>query len=367
VNTRLNEQLVKWYENNQAIINQKTHEAIDNIASAVNALASALKAIYKYRNIFKQLFFAIPGMKELKLIKDIIDKIRPAKTEGQFGIVTMPVPPLPTETWTKPGTTGGDPGATMDEYIKKAKEMAAIEYAPPFDWEQYLPPAEIDTSMDAYIAKAKEMAAIEYAPPFDYEQYITGYDEIGKKGKETFDNLKNAVTGWASTFSGQLTDMVWAADMSFKKILESFGRMITQMMIQKALVEPLLGFVFPAKPAAQGAAFDQGRMLPYARGGIVDRPTIFPMAGGAGLMGEKGPEAIMPLARTRGGDLGVKAESAPAGGVPNIEINMINQSGRELEATQKGARNESGKHIIDVVMTEMRTGRALRNMIRSTI
>lgn len=265
------------------------------------------------------------------------------------------------------GAPGGDLGATMDAYIKRAKEMAAIEYAPPFDWEQYLPPVEIDTSMDAYIAKAKEMAAIEYAPPFDYEQYITGYDEIEKKGKETFDNLKNAVTGWASMFSSQLTDMIWAADMSFKKILESFGRMITQMMIQKALVEPLLGFVFPAKAVAQGAAFDQGRMLPYARGGIVDRPTIFPMAGGAGLMGEKGPEAIMPLARTRSGDLGVRAEAAPAGGVSNIEINMINQSGQPLEATQKGTRNEFGKQVLDVVITNLRTGRALRNMIRSTI
>jgi len=264
------------------------------------------------------------------------------------------------------GAPGGDLGVTMDAYIKKAKEMAAIEYAPPFDWQQYLPPAEIDTSMDPYIAKAKEMAAIEYAPPFDYEQYITGYDEIGKKGKETFDDLNNAVTGWASTFSSQLTDMVWAADMSFKNILESFGRMITQMMIQKAVVEPLLmkmGFEFPAKPAAQGAAFDQGKILPYARGGIVDRPTIFPMAGGAGLMGEKGPEAIMPLARTKSGDLGVKAE----GGTTNIQFNMINQSGQPLEATQKGTRNEFGKQVIDVVITNLRTGRALRNMIRSTI
>ena len=128
--TRLNEQLVKWYENNQAIINQKTHEAIDNIATAVNTLASALKALYKYRNVFKALFFQIPGLKELKFIKDIIDKIRPAKMEGEFGVVTRPVPPLPTETWIKPGTAPpppGPPGKPL--YTEKEIEAAKIGLA----------------------------------------------------------------------------------------------------------------------------------------------------------------------------------------------------------------------------------------------
>jgi len=66
----------------------------------------------------------------------------------------------------------GNVGMLMEEYIKKAKELAAIEYAPPFDWEQYLPPDVVDTSMDAYIKKAKELAAIEYPEPFDWEQYL---------------------------------------------------------------------------------------------------------------------------------------------------------------------------------------------------
>ena len=39
-------------------------------------------------------------------------------------------------------------------------------------------------------------------------------------------------------------------------------------------------------------------VIPVARGGLVDQPTLFPMAGGMGLMGEAGPEAVMPLQRT---------------------------------------------------------------------
>jgi len=59
---------------------------------------------------------------------------------------------------------------------------------------------------------------------------------------------------------------------------------------------------------ANGASFSQGRVTPFASGGIVSSPTSFPMRGGTGLMGEAGPEAIMPLSRGADGKLGVKME-----------------------------------------------------------
>ena len=61
-------------------------------------------------------------------------------------------------------------------------------------------------------------------------------------------------------------------------------------------------------PFANGGAFTQGRVMPFADGGVVSGPTTFPMRGGTGLMGEAGPEAIMPLTRGDDGHLGVRAE-----------------------------------------------------------
>lgn len=58
---------------------------------------------------------------------------------------------------------------------------------------------------------------------------------------------------------------------------------------------------------ANGGAFSQGKVMPFASGGIVSGPTYFPMRGGAGLMGEAGPEAILPLARGADGRLGVRS------------------------------------------------------------
>ncbi len=64
-------------------------------------------------------------------------------------------------------------------------------------------------------------------------------------------------------------------------------------------------------PAANGMAFAQNGIEPFAKGGIVSRPTLFKFAKGGqvqnGLMGEAGPEAIMPLKRGADGKLGVAA------------------------------------------------------------
>lgn len=72
---------------------------------------------------------------------------------------------------------------------------------------------------------------------------------------------------------------------------------------------------------AKGGAFEGGNVVKFATGGIVSSPTNFGMSGGrTGLMGEAGPEAIMPLTRGSDGKLGVKASGG--GESPNITINM---------------------------------------------
>jgi phage-related minor tail protein len=65
-------------------------------------------------------------------------------------------------------------------------------------------------------------------------------------------------------------------------------------------------------PFEKGGSFAQGRVMPFASGGIVSGPVTFPMRGGTGLMGEAGPEAIMPLSRGPDGRLGVRSEGGRA-------------------------------------------------------
>ena len=68
-----------------------------------------------------------------------------------------------------------------------------------------------------------------------------------------------------------------------------------------------------AVPFAGGGAFTRGRVMPFASGGVVSRASAFAMRGGRlGVMGEAGPEAILPLARGADGRLGVRGGGGQA-------------------------------------------------------
>jgi hypothetical protein len=177
-------------------------------------------------------------------------------------------------------------------------------------------------------------------------------------------DMENAFDGWASYYSRELNDMLWDSEFSFKRIAESFGRMITEMLIQSAMAD-IMGELFGTEgkngeggkaglistginavidawtASAKGNVFSNGQHLTaYARGGIVDKPTVFPMARGVGLMGEAGPEAVMPLTRTSSGDLGVKTEGSSQQQANNIKIiNVLDPSiVGDYMATNEGER-----------------------------
>jgi hypothetical protein len=76
-------------------------------------------------------------------------------------------------------------------------------------------------------------------------------------------------------------------------------------------------------PFENGSAFSGGNVVPFASGGVVGSPTTFPMSGGrTGLMGEAGPEAIMPLQRGANGKLGVAVNGGESGTTVNQVINI---------------------------------------------
>ena len=75
---------------------------------------------------------------------------------------------------------------------------------------------------------------------------------------------------------------------------------------------------------ANGGAWSGGSQIQaYANGGVVNSPTFFGMSGNkTGLMGEAGPEAIMPLKRGSNGKLGVQMEGNSGGVTTNVVQNF---------------------------------------------
>lgn len=126
----------------------------------------------------------------------------------------------------------------------------------------------------------------------------TAFEGIAIKGKSVGDVLKSMALG--------LSNLVLKAAM--KPLEQGFGSLLSGLFSG--------GFGF-----AQGAAFQQGLPVPFAKGGVIQSPVTFPLgAGRMGLAGERGAEAIMPLARGPDGRLGVVA--AGHGGGVNVVFNV---------------------------------------------
>ncbi len=86
-----------------------------------------------------------------------------------------------------------------------------------------------------------------------------------------------------------------------------------------SLFGSLFGGAAAAAPFAKGGVFSRGMVMPFAQGGVVGAPTYFPLGRGLGIMGERGAEAVMPLARGPDGKLGVRT----GGGRPaSITVNI---------------------------------------------
>ena len=191
----------------------------------------------------------------------------------------------------------------------------------------------------------------------------TKMDEIGFKEKwdamgasieaaktplmEFYDQLKQVGDSIAESFASGITDAFMAfidgsksAEEAFKEFAVNFLKQITQMILKATILYAIqtalggagggLGGLFGGGGGIYGAGgvFRGGRELKkFANGGVVSSPTLFPMSSGAGLMGEAGPEAIIPLTR-RGGKLGVEASP--------VNVTVINNSSAQVRTRESG-------------------------------
>lgn len=155
---------------------------------------------------------------------------------------------------------------------------------------------ELRRMRDSLAATGKDVATLERGLSSGLRRAFDGLVFDGEKLTDALDTIAKSMIN--TTYSAAI-----------KPITRQVGGLLAQGV--GSAVEGIL-------PFAKGASFSQGRVVPFANGGVVSGPTTFPMRGAVGLMGEAGPEAIMPLARGPDGKLGVRGGNTSATVVMNI-------------------------------------------------
>ena len=171
------------------------------------------------------------------------------------------------------------------------------------------------------------------------EDLSKGQKGLTKELSETDKLFKSMADTVASGLTNAIMGLVEGTKSlgeSLSNILKQVGTMFIQFGIRSLL------------PFADGGVINQGKVTPFAYGGVLNKPTLFPMANGMGLAGEAGPEAIMPLRRSKSGRLGVEAAG---GGSTTVNVS-VDASGSQVQGDNAQAA-QLGKAIGVAVQTEI--------------
>ena len=207
-----------------------------------------------------------------------------------------------------------------------------------------------------------------------YEDDLARVQAYGQAFQNVFTGMADAIVEFAKT-----------GKLNFKDLINSMITDLLRFELRKQATSMFEGFGGSAGiikaatslftgtpvPSANGNVFSKSGLQAFAKGGaftntIVDSPTMFKFAKGTGLMGEAGPEAIMPLRRGADGSLGVAA----AGGGSNVSVQVINNS--NAQATTNETTDSKGNRKVEVIIGDMnaseisRSGSASQKSIKST-
>ena len=168
-------------------------------------------------------------------------------------------------------------------------------------------------------------------------------DAVANTTKGVIQNLEDRLMEFFSTGKFEWRDFANYA-------IQQIQRIVLQQLIIKPIINAISGGLNGLFGSANGNVFAQNGIVPYAMGGVVSQPTMFKFANGGtgklGLMGEAGPEAIIPLKRGSDGKLGVSG-----GGGTSVVVN-VDAKGSNVQGDDARS-NALGRAVSQAVQAEL--------------
>lgn len=270
--------------------------------------------------------------------------------------------------------------------IARLEEKAAMLKNLGLNTDELQKEIELRRQLEGAINRKAALDELEKARQADIKEEVK--DSISEQ-KEAFKELKQAVDGYSRQMSRSLAEFALSGKKSFGDMINDMMMNLLTLVNQYLIFDPLFkaltggktsdggfGGLFGSIGSAIGGfiggsggvsatagAYDiwnnpylnmnakggvhSGKGISAFSNSIVDKPTMFAFAKGAGLMGEAGAEAIMPLKRDASGKLGVSAD----GGGTNITVNVIEAEGTKANVQQQ--QNPDGTMSINVIVEQL--------------
>ncbi|WP_272518321.1 MULTISPECIES: phage tail tape measure protein [unclassified Providencia] len=219
-----------------------------------------------------------------------------------------------------------------------------------------------------------------------YAGMAKGVQDFGNTANNVHEQMRTITQNSLDNMSSMMADFATTGKLNFgdfaQSIVNDITKMIFKMMIFNALKSGLTGTAFgdmmglKAEPNAKGNTYESPG-LSLHRNSIVKSPTLFPFAKGGvpgmGLMGEAGPEAIMPLTRGRDGSLGVRIlgleDSQQT--VPNIIIqqtfHLTGYGDQALQEAMQEAARMGAKQGSDDALAKIQRDFLSKGKLRGTL
>ena len=246
--------------------------------------------------------------------------IRQAKVEAMVGLdafggggdyrYDLPQTITPDKPEKARGGGGKSPAEALEEYLKKAEQEVELKRKQVGLTEAQARAIELETKF------------LEAKVPLDKTRIkaLVAEEEALRKATEAENRRTSMIQSFESTIENALMSMVdgsQSVENAFKGMLRNILLEIYKQQVAKPAAEGIGNLLRKGAmaifgggqttPSAYGNIFQNGPVKAFANGGVVNGATFFPMTNGTGLMGEAGPEAIMPLKRGPNGRLGVEA------------------------------------------------------------
>ncbi|EMS0162757.1 phage tail tape measure protein [Escherichia coli] len=201
-----------------------------------------------------------------------------------------------------------------------------------------------------------------------FQNFTEDADNAAGTAEQLFNTAFSSMGNGLATFctTGKLNFKSFTSS-----VLSDMAKILAQATMMKAVkgIGSVMGFDFgDVKTNAEGGVYQSADLRRYS-GTVVNRPTFFAFAKGAGVMGEAGPEAILPLRRGADGKLGVVAATCGSGMVMfapqyNININNNGQNGQIGPEVMQAVYNLGKRAAEDFMQQQSRDGGQLSGVYR---